>query len=849
MVGCNLNDKQSFIEKFSMENFEDILNEISPYSFKCIRQELLVKILAKIHQPEEKVRYFWIQKLINEYGYDSKRIDINIPAGVGRRRSNVYADIVVYRDCDKTEPIIVGEVKKEKDTDGIDGEQGAGYARNIGAEYHFWSNKLITKYWRTSRFPEKSEPIGNIPMWVGNKPIKNKIPKSEKLPPFRNEVELREIISICHDLIYEKQGHDPAKSFDELTKLLFLKLYDEREVPNYYEFVVLSDDTPKEVAKRLRKLFSDGVASSKYKDVFYSKFNKQLDTSLELDDFTIFKIVQILQGYSLVNTTENIEGADIKGTVFEQMVGNTFRGELAQFFTPREIVDFMVKLVNPSKDDKILDPACGSGGFLIMALRHIKDRLKNEQPNLSESERNLLVKYFAEHNIFGTDINERMARVAKMNMIMHGDGHGGIYNINGLITDTDIPGEVLRNLKDGSFNIIFSNPPFAGREKDKDILTQFELGKNKKGKPISVSKEILFVEEIIRLLDKDGMAGLVLPAGCFNNKTMKPLRKHICENTQIISLIGLPHLSFQVSGANNEGSLIFLKKVDKVPDNYKIFIDWAGEVGFDATGKKINENHLERIIKNWKSPKPYNIINFTELEERIDPWYYHPNYIKIEQAIKKSKYPLKQLSKLLIFSKDFVDKKNNLDKDVIYIETNDVDLIKGEIYANTQTTIGKLPNRAKYILKENDILIPNARDCVRGVAKASKDHEGYIVTNRFFVVRHNEKEADLNYIYYLLRQPEIHYLLKRQATGEINPSIPPENLNKILVPTPSIIKQRQIVNKINNREERIEELKNKIREYEVSISKDIRGEIPDINEPSERAQKLGSEFISFIEIE
>lgn len=130
--------------------FKELLDSLSPYSYEKIRTELLEKILDKIKQPEEQVRYFWIQKLVNEYGYDTNKIDINIPAGVGRNRSNVYADIVVYRDLLRTEPFIVGEVKQEGCNDNSDGEQGASYARNIGATFHFWSNKIISKYWKTA---------------------------------------------------------------------------------------------------------------------------------------------------------------------------------------------------------------------------------------------------------------------------------------------------------------------------------------------------------------------------------------------------------------------------------------------------------------------------------------------------------------------------------------------------------------------------------------------------------------------------------------------------------------------------------------------------------------------------
>jgi len=147
--------------------------------------------------------------------------------------------------------------------------------------------------------------------------------------------------------------------------------------------------------------------------------------TLSLARFTDINCVTL----HLVNTTENVQGADIKGTVYEQMVGRTFRGELGQFFTPRELVDFIVEVIHPNRESKILDPACGSGGFLIMVLRKLLEWIKEENPNLTEADIKQEIKYFAEHKTFGIDINDRMVRIAKMNMIMHGDGHAGIFHI------------------------------------------------------------------------------------------------------------------------------------------------------------------------------------------------------------------------------------------------------------------------------------------------------------------------------------------------------------------------------------------------------------------------------------
>ena len=192
---------------------------------------------------------------------------------------------------------------------------------------------------------------------------------------------------------------------------------------------------------------------------------------IDLDDETIAFIVRQFQGYSLVHTSAVLEGADVKGTVFERMVGGTFRGELGAYFTPREIVSFMVQMVKPTRDDVILDPACGSGGFLIMALKYILEYIRRQNPNLKDVDVYAELKTFAQKCVFGTDLNERMARVSKMNMIMHGDGHGGIFHAHGL----DIGYGEKPPLRAGEdVTVVFSNPPFAGRETDPKQLEKFD---------------------------------------------------------------------------------------------------------------------------------------------------------------------------------------------------------------------------------------------------------------------------------------------------------------------------------------------------------------------------------------
>ena len=207
------------------------------------------------------------------------------------------------------------------------------YARNLAAVL---GPMDIVRFFRTAKYRNQSAELGNIPHWLGDHPIGKRLPKTQDLPPFRDEPHLRAVVKSCHDRIFFRLGHDPAKAFDELM-VLFIKLYDERETPNFYEFMVLAGEEDDETATRINNLFRLSIGSRRYQDVFTTRFTPTHPPVIDLDSETISFIVRQFQGYSLVNTSATLQGADVKGTVFEQMVGSTFRGELGAYFTPREI--------------------------------------------------------------------------------------------------------------------------------------------------------------------------------------------------------------------------------------------------------------------------------------------------------------------------------------------------------------------------------------------------------------------------------------------------------------------------------------------------------------------------------
>jgi len=440
------------------------------------------------------------------------------------------------------------------------------------------------------------------------------------LMAFEDEYSLQKIVQKCHNVIWERQGHDPAQSFDELSKLLFLKLFDEMHSPKEPSTVIKPFESIDEYAKRQRRLFHEAANSEKYHDIFSTPSGRI--ESILADDRTIFEVMKALEPFSLIKTT-SLSGIDIKGTIYEKMVGNTFRGQLGQFFTHRSIVQFMVNFLEIDENQVVYDPSCGSGGFLVSCIKHIRNKILDSEDKNSKEMLNRLVSY-SENKLFGTEINTRTARVAKINLMMHGMSHKRIYNINALKIFENH--ELSSIITENSFDVILSNPPFAGYEKDACVLEKFELGKNSSGLPKSTTREVLFIERIIRLLKEQGVAGIVIPQGILTDKNLSDVRKYIRKNAQILAIIELPDWAFIPSGTSVRGSLLFIRKIERPPRNYYIFMKKVQKIGFTSTGRSTEENDLPHTILDYKKGKKYR-VSINEVTYRIDAKFYTPEKI------------------------------------------------------------------------------------------------------------------------------------------------------------------------------------------------------------------------------
>ena len=722
----------------------------------------------------------WLHRLLVDYGYGVAQLgaQVPLPSAHGAEPSPDRADLVVYRDRERKVPLLVLALADVGRAAGIVRAEAA--ARALGAEYHAWSDGQDTVCFKTSRRLNTSTPVADLPLWTEGRLDPHYVSRTRLLPPFRDETELREVVRRCHDKIFFTLGHDPAKSFDELMKVLFLKIFDERDsTKECFEFAILPGQTPAQLAGHIRTMFGDAVSSARYADIFAPRFGDAQPVTLDLDDETIAFIVAEFQGFSLVNTTATLEGVDIKGTVFEKMVGATFRGELGAYFTPRELVEFCVDVMAPGIGDTILDPSCGSGGFLIMVIKAVIERLRRGAENPSESEIYAKIREFCEHNVFGVDINERMVRVTKMNLMMHGDAHAGIFHSHGL--QIGMPGSDLP-IAPGSISHVFSNPPFAGREADPALLQRFASARNEGGEIVSVNKALPFVEMIVHALKPGGKAALVLPNGIFNSTatTHRKLRDVLFAETRILGVIGLPHRVFFHTGCDVQGSILFLEKrqpADPCAD-YDVFIDWADHVGFDVKGLKTRENDLPAIAARFRERSPDRLVHFSVLQKhgRFDPLFYRPGELP---AAPKGWLKLRDLAEP---REQRVPRKARKSGKFRYLEVGGVDPVSGRILELCEGAA--LPSRAAFIVQSGMVLQPNHRNSIaamRAPVLVDDAHDGIVVTSRFIPLFCKVPPA---YVWHVLNQPAVKKRLLATVTGGSSTEIRWESIRDMPVPGP-----------------------------------------------------------------
>ena len=454
----------------------------------------------------------------------------------------------------------------------------------------------------------------------------------------------------CHDYIYGNEGMKKT-AFWELLNLIFCKLYDEKrrfiDAKNGDSYrrrfwvgamEQNTDEGKANVARRIKSLFNDLKRDGSFSDVFDG--NEQIN----LSDAGLAKVAAELAKYSFLDAT-----VDVKGTAYETIVSNTLKQEAGQFFTPRNIIKCMVEMLDPDEDTRVLDPACGSGGFLVMVLDHVRRKIARRlypelddlhlEAKINTVEVSDLTREYAERMIFGFDFDPDLKKAARMNMVMAGDGHANIFNVNSLdYPHGDRPDvgkiapSVLRSVKNskdkdfkfgvsddnalGRFDMIFTNPPFGAKvEVDPAIIERanYELQSN--------APEVLFIEQCYRFLKPGGRMAIVLPDGILGNPNMEQTRIWILKHFKLLASVDLPVEAF-LPQVGVQASLLFLQKktfeeslVSINDEEYDAFMAIVEKVGKDRRGVPIYKKDDEGAELLFPHTKEW--IGYTESGREI----------------------------------------------------------------------------------------------------------------------------------------------------------------------------------------------------------------------------------------
>lgn len=587
------------------------------------------------HNPEEKVQAETFCRLILEYGYSEKRIEQFVPVKMGVETKE--ADIIVYHDDECEKPYIVVECKSREVSEMEFMEavkQANSYAHALAGTTKFiWVTKgNKQEFYRFDKEKNKLSIEADIPYFGETSAKKYKYAKNgfytDKVKGKDEQIktgdinkvgesELTRIFKQAHDALWGGGQLNPSQAFDELDKLIFCKVWDERYTKKGepYKFQIYSDfdDNAKNLdslKQRIDALYDKGKETDK------EIFNKPID----LEPEKIKTVVEYFQG---INFTET--DLDSKGKAFETFLGTYFRGEFGQYFTPRNVVKFAVEVLPITNESRVLDTSCGSGGFLLYVLDKVRRQADAEYPDHEDNPKEKLEWYqqwhdFAAKNLYGIEINDQISRVAKMNMIIHDDGHTNVVTYDGLF-QIDHIAQVKNNqgFAENSFDYIVTNPPFGSIVKqseksymqvDKTTAPYYDfalkdvnwIDAKLKGKHTATgrenqSTEVLFIEQCHKFLKEGGYLAVVVPDGILTNSSSQYVRDNIEEKFRIVAVVSLPQTAFTNTGAGVKSSVLFLKKHTQATSE-KIKNQKSG-----LQDKLSNEMNLIGQIQTWEKEK------------------------------------------------------------------------------------------------------------------------------------------------------------------------------------------------------------------------------------------------------
>lgn len=606
-------------------------------------------ITRNFNNPEEKIQAEMFCQLVLRYNYPVEQVKLYVKVTVGSDTKE--ADIIVYNDIECKKPHIIVECKRSSINEQEFKQavrQAYAYAfATAGTVKYIWvTSGIKNEYYEFDKEIDSRESVTDIPQYKIKKLASYKYAKNggvtedgQKLCPLVKveESELTNRFKQAHQALWGGGELNPSEAFDELDKLIFCKIYDEnkkRKNGEPYDFQIIkvepkskdkSDiekadrETSENLLKRLITLYDEGKNTGERKND-----TEIFREGIKLNAAKARTVVSYLEGVDLFHTD-----LDSKGRAFETFMGSFFRGDFGQYFTPRNIVSFIVDSLPIDENDRVLDTSCGSGGFLLHALDKVR-RAAREFYGWKEGEEETLECHkqwheFAKYNLCGIEINEQISRTAKMNMIIHDDGHTNVVTADGLISPYDLREKTGNDkFKENSFDYIITNPPFGStiKQTEKAYLHQYRLATkevdwlnpdSKASNRPSQSTEVLFIEQAERYLREGGYLAIIIPDGILTNSSMQYIRDYVSDTFRIVAIISMPQIAFSANGAGVKSSVMFLKK-------------------YASEEKQIRENVRNNIQNNLISNSDEGKRLFKLIKEKKE------NVAKLNKQLKEAKH-------------------------------------------------------------------------------------------------------------------------------------------------------------------------------------------------------------------
>jgi type I restriction enzyme M protein len=622
------------LKEFESIDLENILyaaeKEKGVYYLKDIKSGAMKFVYNKEKQtgkPEEIIRQLWLYKLNKIYRYPLERIETEKSVHFGTKEY-ARADIVVYLR-DKFTPYIIVEVKKPKRKDGV--EQLKSYLAAEGAELGVWSNgkeKVVLH----RKYPKEQETyLSDIP--AADQTIDDLFEIKKSWSELKPEFDFVEIIKKTEELALAGSG---ANVFEEIFKLIYAKLYDEKQAREYRpdnEITFKQYQDPQKTYDVINELFKKAI--SEWPDIF------ELSEKIKLPAGRLHHCVPFFQDIRLFELDQG--ELEIIDSAFEYLITEVAKGTKGQYFTPRHVIKMCVKMLDPKENESVVDPACGSGGFLLHTMYYIWEKyLKTSAAQ----------KDYAVKRLYGIDFDDNMRRISQALMLIAGDGKHHIFKRNSLdaidwqgreaeearvelkkfLTHFENLADEKENLqtyRKFDFDILLTNPPFAGENPEKSLLRQYELAKNDGKLRNNVERHILFIERSLDMIRSGGRMAIVLPQGVLNNTNMRYIREFLFAKARILAVVGLHGNTFKPHTGTKTSVLFLQKWIGEPLNDYPIFMAVSKKSGKDNSGdyvyKKdkdgnfVHDNRGRKVLDHDLDAIAEAFIKFAK-EQKFDFW-------------------------------------------------------------------------------------------------------------------------------------------------------------------------------------------------------------------------------------